>query len=74
MTSNMDADCRRRAAAVQARLGLAGLGSSDAHHEDTLGFCHTDFPDGIKTMSDLVSAIRGRRAVARDGRPNEGAA
>ena len=33
MTSNMDADCRRRAAVVQERLSLAGLGSSDAHHE-----------------------------------------
>ena len=39
------------------------------HHEDTLGFCHTDFPDGTTTMTDLVSAIRGRRTAARDGRP-----
>ena len=63
MTNNMDADCRRRAAEVQARLPLAGLGSSDAHHEDTLGFCYTEFPDGTKTMTDLVSAIRGRRTT-----------
>src|SRR5436309_3997205 len=33
MTSNMDADCRRRAAAVREEYGLAGLGSSDAHQE-----------------------------------------
>ncbi len=72
MTNNMDADCRRRAAEVKARLPLAGLGSSDAHHEDTLGCCHTDFPDGTRTMTDLVSAIRGRRTAARDGRPGEG--
>jgi predicted metal-dependent phosphoesterase TrpH len=72
MTSNMDSECRRRAAGVQARLSLAGLGSSDAHHEDTLGFCHTDFPDGTRTMTDLVSAIRGRRTAARDGYPGRG--
>jgi predicted metal-dependent phosphoesterase TrpH len=66
MTSNMDADCRRRAAEVQARHPLAGLGSSDAHHEDTLGFCYTDFDGTIRTMPDLVQAIRGRRAVAHE--------
>ncbi|HVS34631.1 MAG TPA: PHP domain-containing protein [Gemmataceae bacterium] len=66
MTKNMDADCRRRAAAVQARLPLAGLGSSDAHHEDSLGFCYTEFPDGTRTMTDLVKAIRGRRTSAHE--------
>ena len=69
MTSNMDAECRRRAAAVRERLTLAGLGSSDAHDEQTLGFCHTDFPEGTRTMTDLVAAIRGRRVAARDGYP-----
>ena len=69
MTSNMDADCRRRAAEVRARRSLAGLGSSDAHREETLGVCYTEFPDGTTTMTDLVSAIRGRRTSAheRDG-------
>src|SRR5207237_6228270 len=36
MTSNMDADCRARAAAVWRSGRLAGLGSSDAHHEEVL--------------------------------------
>ena len=66
MTNNMDADCRRRAAAVQARLPLAGLGSSDAHHEDTLGVCYTEFPDGTRTITDLVPAIRGRQTSAHE--------
>ena len=66
MTSNMDADCRGRAAAVQARRGLAGLGSSDAHHEDTLGVCYTEFPDGIRSMTELAAAIRGRRTSAHE--------
>jgi predicted metal-dependent phosphoesterase TrpH len=66
MTNNMDADCRRRAAEVQARLGLAGLGSSDAHQEDVLGICYTDFAADIRSSADLVEAIRGRRAVAHE--------
>src|SRR5262245_58085030 len=31
MTNNMDADCRRRSALTRERLGVTGLGSSDAH-------------------------------------------
>jgi predicted metal-dependent phosphoesterase TrpH len=70
MTSNMDAECRSRAAKVRAARPLAGLGSSDAHHEETLGVCYTEFPDGTTTMADLVRAIRGRRTSAheRNGR------
>src|SRR5262249_46342162 len=44
MTNNMDDDLRRRAAEVQSEEGLAGLGSSDAHSEDMLGCCYTEFP------------------------------
>jgi hypothetical protein len=64
MTKNMDADCRRRAAEVHARGNLAGLGSSDSHSEDTLGICYTEFADEIRSMADLVAAIRGRRTQA----------
>jgi predicted metal-dependent phosphoesterase TrpH len=66
MTNNMDADCRRRAAEVHRRLGICGLGSSDAHDEGVLGFCYTDFPATIRDMTDLVEAIRSRQAVARE--------
>jgi predicted metal-dependent phosphoesterase TrpH len=66
MSNNMDAECRRRAAAVQAKRSLAGLGSSDAHHEDVLGVCYTEFPDGVRTMADLTSCIRGRRTSAHE--------
>jgi predicted metal-dependent phosphoesterase TrpH len=66
MPSNMDDDCRRQAAAVRAARRLAGLGSSDAHHEDVLGFCYTEFPDTIRTMADLVAAIRGGQTVAHE--------
>jgi predicted metal-dependent phosphoesterase TrpH len=66
MSNNMDGECRRRTAAVQARLGLAGLGNSDAHHEDTLGCCCTEFAADVRTAADLVAAIRGRKAAPRE--------
>lgn len=69
MSSNMDTDLRRKAVELQKRLGLAGLGNSDAHHEDTLGACFTRFHVPIHSMSDLVAAIRARRST-----PHEGAA
>jgi predicted metal-dependent phosphoesterase TrpH len=66
MSNNMDAECRRRTAAVQARLGLAGVGNSDAHHEDVLGCCCTEFPAPVRSSADLVAALRTRRAVPRE--------
>jgi predicted metal-dependent phosphoesterase TrpH len=69
MSRNMDGDCRRRAAEVHARLGVAGLGNSDAHDEETLGFCYTEFPDSARTMAGLVAAIRERRTSAHQREP-----
>ena len=66
MTNNMDADIRRRAAQVREQYGFAGLGSSDAHEVNILGHCYTEFPDSVKSMPDLVKAIRGRQAKARE--------
>jgi predicted metal-dependent phosphoesterase TrpH len=68
MSNNMDAECRRRAALVLRATGLAALGNSDAHHEDTLGVCYTEFDAAVRDNRDLVQAIRGRRGVARDRR------
>jgi predicted metal-dependent phosphoesterase TrpH len=66
MSNNMDADCRRRAAAVHRRLGVAGLGNSDAHRLETLGVCYTEFAAPLRDMPDLVEAIRGRHTTAHD--------
>lgn len=66
MTNNMDADCRRQAAEVHSRLRIAGLGSSDAHHEDVLGFCYTDFSASIQSAKDLVRALLERRATPHE--------
>jgi predicted metal-dependent phosphoesterase TrpH len=65
MSNNMDAECRRRAAEVRARHGLAGLGNSDAHDEDVLGCCYTEFPGEVRNTAQVVEAIRGRQAEAR---------
>jgi predicted metal-dependent phosphoesterase TrpH len=68
MSNNMDAECRRRAAEIQRGRYLAELGNSDAHAADVLGVCYTEFDATIRNMSDVVEAIRGRRAVANDSR------
>jgi predicted metal-dependent phosphoesterase TrpH len=66
MSKNMDADGRRRTAAVRQARGLAGLGNSDAHSEDMVGVCYTTFPEGTRTAADLVRAIRERRTSAHE--------
>jgi predicted metal-dependent phosphoesterase TrpH len=66
MSSNMDADCRARSASVQRQFGFAGLGNSDAHHEQTLGVCYTIFDCPINSNRDLVAAIQARRSIARE--------
>lgn len=69
MTKNMDETIRRKAAVMQRQLGIAGLGSSDAHHESSLGFCHTVFEVEIRTVQDLVEAIRQKQLRAESGTP-----
>jgi predicted metal-dependent phosphoesterase TrpH len=66
MSNNMDEECRARAAEVRAEHGFAGLGCSDAHHEDVLGCCYTEFPGRVTSQAELVAALRGRQAVARE--------
>jgi predicted metal-dependent phosphoesterase TrpH len=63
MSSNMNTECRERTALIQEHFGYAGLGNSDAHHEDVLGYCYTEFPDGIRTIDDIVAAIRSRQTT-----------
>jgi PHP-associated len=66
MTKNMDADCRRQALEVQKQRPLAGLGSSNAHHEDELGFCFSEFATPVRDQRDLVEAIRSRKTTAHE--------
>ncbi len=66
MTNNMDSECRKLAAEAYQKHSLAGLGSSDAHQEETLGVCYTEFAAAIRSGRDLVEAIRGRQTVAQE--------
>jgi predicted metal-dependent phosphoesterase TrpH len=63
MSNNMDTEIRHRAAALNERLRLAGLGNSDAHRLETLGSCYTEFDGVIRDLSDLVEAIRDRKTT-----------
>jgi predicted metal-dependent phosphoesterase TrpH len=65
MTFNMDTDMREKAAAVRLQRGLAGLGSSDAHKSETVGWCYTEFETDVRSNADLTAAIRHRRCVAK---------
>lgn len=66
MSSNMDADCRRRTLEVHQKLNVAGLGNSDAHDVNTLGYCYTEFAADIRNARDLVEAIRSRCTSPRE--------
>jgi predicted metal-dependent phosphoesterase TrpH len=66
MSSNMDADCRRRAAEVRQARGLAGLGSSDAHSEDVLGVCYTEIAATVGDGTELAAAIRAGLTTAHE--------
>ena len=65
MSNNMDADLRAKAAKLLVKFPhFAQLGNSDSHDPSTVGCCYTDFDAEIRTMADLVAAIRGRKGIA----------
>jgi predicted metal-dependent phosphoesterase TrpH len=68
LSSNMDDRLRRLAADYHAGTNLAGLGNSDAHSEDGQGVAWTEFEVDVRTMKDLVEAIRSRKLKAVAGR------
>jgi len=66
LSNNMDDDLREKAADLLVRYPhFAQLGNSDSHDPSTVGCCYTDFAADIRTAADLVTAIRGRKGVAR---------
>ncbi len=66
LTSNMDAECRVRAAEVWEQTGWTALGSSDAHHEELIGVCYTEFEHTIRDQHDLIEALRSGMATPRE--------
>ncbi|HYH68615.1 MAG TPA: PHP-associated domain-containing protein [Urbifossiella sp.] len=66
LSNNMDDELREKAADLLVRYPhFAQLGNSDSHDPSTVGCCYTDFAAEIRTATDLVAAIRGRKGVAR---------
>jgi predicted metal-dependent phosphoesterase TrpH len=54
----------RKAADVAARRRLGGTGGSDAHAPVDLGRAHTEFPEGTKTVGEVLGAMRDGRMTA----------
>ncbi len=48
----------RQAAALAQRLGLPGIGGSDAHRLHEIGTGYTVFPQKIRSEAELVTALR----------------
>jgi predicted metal-dependent phosphoesterase TrpH len=66
MSNNMDASLRAKAAELLKKYPhFAQLGNSDSHAPTTVGCCYTDFDADIRTNTDLVAAIRGKKGVAK---------
>lgn len=62
MSTNMEEDVQSKASGLFARMPhLAPLGNSDSHNPHTVGAYYTEFPDGTRTMRDIVTAIRQRQ-------------
>lgn len=51
-------DATMMAVKYAKEFGFAITGGSDCHYPDKVGVCATYFPNDIRTMEDLVSAIR----------------
>ena len=65
MTSNMDADCRRRAAGWR-RQGWPASAPATPTARTLLGGCYTEFAETSGRTPTWSRAIRNRRATARD--------
>ena len=65
MSNNMDPDLRARAQELLRKFPhLAQLGNSDSHQPETVGCCYTEFDATIRTIQDVVVAIKARKARA----------
>jgi len=59
-------DANAEASRLADRLGVPGVGGSDAHSADMVGTAETRFPQDVASDADLVAALReGGYAAAR---------
>lgn len=53
---------------LATKMGLPGVGGSDAHDQSSVGRAMTEFPDDCRTKADIISAIKeGRCTVIGTG-------
>jgi hypothetical protein len=58
LNGNVSADDNARARALARRLGVPGIGGSDAHAVDMVGSAATRFSRPIRSDAELVAALR----------------
>jgi hypothetical protein len=58
INGSISAEENLKAMAAATKLGIQGIGGSDAHGIESLGKAYTVFPEAIKTMEELVLALR----------------
>jgi hypothetical protein len=74
INGSLSVEDNRRAMDAAARLGVAGIGGSDAHGPGVLGRAFTGFPEPFRTMDGLLGALRaGRFFPTWNGRWGRGA-
>ncbi|MFT3879253.1 MAG: PHP-associated domain-containing protein [Gemmatales bacterium] len=73
MSSNMDADCRKKARARKQERNnpWAAMGNSDAHQLEVVACCYSVFPENIRDQADLLEAIRSGDVDARERNTTE---
>jgi hypothetical protein len=60
-----DRDGRTRAALLAAKMGIAGIGCSDAHDLRSIGACRTVFEREVPDIPSLCEELKSRRVTAR---------
>jgi predicted metal-dependent phosphoesterase TrpH len=70
VNGSLSEEQNQRAREAASRLGVHGVGGSDAHGPPTLGRAYTVFPSPVATVEQLVAALRagGYSACWNNGR------
>jgi hypothetical protein len=61
-----DENGRRDALEYMKKMGVAGIGCSDAHDVKSIGICRTRFEEKVTNIKDLCREIRMCRVQARN--------
>lgn len=56
-------DATSLAAQYTAKLGLGAVGASDCHVPRTVGICATWFPGEVRSMQELIRAVRAKESA-----------